>query len=144
MEDDLRWRTTFDGKRPFIEDDLRWKTVFDGKRPSMEDDLLWKTTFHGRYPSWKRFRSDIYRRYGHFILDSKTTFFAFFSNNYKLCRIFCKILPNSFRMYVLNVQDFFLGKKSYLFRIYINNVAFRLLKVAVLFINLQFLALIIK
>ena len=33
-----------------MEDDLRWKTKFGGRRPSGEDDLLWKTTFCGRWP----------------------------------------------------------------------------------------------
>ena len=51
MEDDLRWKTTFDGRRPSMEDDLQWKTTFDGRQPSMEDDLWWKTTFDGRRPS---------------------------------------------------------------------------------------------
>ena len=50
MEDDLRWKTTFDGRRPSMEDNLWWKTNFDGRRPSMKDDLRWKTTFDGRRP----------------------------------------------------------------------------------------------
>merc|ERR1712055_808500 len=29
---------------PSMEDDLRWKTTFDGRQPLMEDDLRWKTT----------------------------------------------------------------------------------------------------
>ena len=28
--------------------DLRWKTTFNGRRPSIEDDLQWKTTDGGR------------------------------------------------------------------------------------------------
>ena len=51
MEDDLRWKTTFDGRRPSMEDDLRWKTPFNERRPSMEDDLRRKMTFKGRRPS---------------------------------------------------------------------------------------------
>jgi len=47
MEDDLWWKTTFDGRPPLMEDDLWWK---DGRRPLMEDDLWWKTTFDGRQP----------------------------------------------------------------------------------------------
>ena len=35
MEDDLRWKMTFDGRQPLMEDDLRWKTTFDGRRLSM-------------------------------------------------------------------------------------------------------------
>ena len=51
MEDNLPWKTTFDGRQPLIEDNLRWKTTLDGRRPSMEDNLWWKTTFYGRPPS---------------------------------------------------------------------------------------------
>ena len=67
MEDDLWWKTTFDGGQPSIEDDhqlkrsfggrrnsiedkLRWKTTFDGRWPTMEDDRQWKTTFNWRRP----------------------------------------------------------------------------------------------
>ena len=51
MEDDLRWKTIFDGRRSLMEEDLRWKTTFDERRPLMEDELRWKTTFGGRRPS---------------------------------------------------------------------------------------------
>ena len=51
-EDDLQWKTTFDGRRPSMEDDLWRKTTFERKQPLMEDDLeddiWWKTTFDGR------------------------------------------------------------------------------------------------
>ena len=50
MEDDLWWKTTFDGRRPSMEDNLRWKMTFDGRWSSMEDDLWWKTTFDGIRP----------------------------------------------------------------------------------------------
>ena len=50
MEDDQRWKMTFDWRRPSVEDDLQWKKTFDWRWPSMEDDLQWKTTFHGRWP----------------------------------------------------------------------------------------------
>ena len=50
MEDGLRWKTTFDGRQPWMEDNLWWKTTFDGRQPSMEDKLWWKTTFDGRRP----------------------------------------------------------------------------------------------
>ena len=33
---------------PKEEDDLRWKMTFDRRRPLMEDDPSWKTTFNGR------------------------------------------------------------------------------------------------
>ena len=45
MEDDLKWRTTCDERRPLMEDDLGWKKTTDGRRPSREDDLRGKTTF---------------------------------------------------------------------------------------------------
>ena len=39
MEDDFRWKKTFDGKRPLMEDDLRWKITYDGRRHIIEDDI---------------------------------------------------------------------------------------------------------
>ena len=48
MEDNLKWNTTFDGRRSLMEDYLRWKTTFDGKQPSMDDDLRWRINFDGR------------------------------------------------------------------------------------------------
>ena len=50
MEENLWWKTTFDGRQPLIEDDFQWKTTFDERWPLMEDDLWWKTTFDGRQP----------------------------------------------------------------------------------------------
>ena len=61
MEEDLRWKRTFDGRGPLTEDDLWRKTSFDGRRPLKEnnlwqvmafdrwqtlteDDIWWKTT----------------------------------------------------------------------------------------------------
>ena len=44
MEDDLKWKTTSNGRRPPMEDDLQWKTTSNGRRPQMEDDLQWRTT----------------------------------------------------------------------------------------------------
>ena len=35
-------------KRLMMEDDLLWKTTYDGRRLMMEDDLRWKTTDEGR------------------------------------------------------------------------------------------------
>ena len=47
-EDDLRWKMTFDRRRPSVkEDDLSWKTTFNGRRPSMEDDR-WADVGRGR------------------------------------------------------------------------------------------------
>ena len=48
MEDDLWWKTTYDGRRLMMEDDLWWKMTYDGRRLMMEDDLWWKTTSDGR------------------------------------------------------------------------------------------------
>ena len=50
MEDDLRLKMTFDGRQPLMEDNLRWKTTFDGRQPLMEGNIWWKTTFDGRRP----------------------------------------------------------------------------------------------
>ena len=44
-ENDLRWKTTIDGKRPLMEDKLQWKTTFDGRQPSMDNNLRRKTIF---------------------------------------------------------------------------------------------------
>ena len=38
MEDDLQWKTTFDGRQPSIKDDLQWKTTHDGRR-AFNDNL---------------------------------------------------------------------------------------------------------
>ena len=50
MEDDLWWKTTYDGRRLMIEDDLWWKTTYDGRRLMMkednEDDLKNKEDLH--------------------------------------------------------------------------------------------------
>ena len=51
MEENLRWKTKFSGRRPLMEDDLRWKTTFGKRQPSVEDILWWKMTFGGRHPS---------------------------------------------------------------------------------------------
>ena len=50
MEEDLRWKTTFEGWQPLMEDHLLWKTTCNGRWPSMEDGLWWKTTFDGIRP----------------------------------------------------------------------------------------------
>ena len=52
-EEDLQWKTTFDGRRPSMEDDLQWKTTSDGRCPLMEDDLWQKTTFDKIQPLTK-------------------------------------------------------------------------------------------
>ena len=36
---ELKWKTTFNGRRPLMEDYLQWKTTANGRRPPMEDDL---------------------------------------------------------------------------------------------------------
>ena len=71
MEDDLWWKTTFDGRRPWMKEDHWWKTTFEGRWPQREDDfygrrpkttfdggpplmedsLWWKMTFDGWWPS---------------------------------------------------------------------------------------------
>ena len=67
MEDNLRWKMTFKGRklskedisgvaweqlvgkrRSSMEDDLRCKTTFDVRRSSMEENLSWRMTFDGR------------------------------------------------------------------------------------------------
>ena len=51
VEDDRRWKTTFDGRQPSVADDLGRKTTFCGRRPLLEDDLRRKMKFGGRQPS---------------------------------------------------------------------------------------------
>ena len=50
MEDVLRWKTPFGGRRLLVEDDLG-KTTLDGRRQLVEDNLSWKMTLGGRRPS---------------------------------------------------------------------------------------------
>ena len=38
MEDNLQWKTNFDGRQPLMEDTLRWKTTFGGRQPSLESE----------------------------------------------------------------------------------------------------------
>ena len=40
MEDDLGWKTTFDGRETSMEDALRWKTTLYGRQLLMEDEAL--------------------------------------------------------------------------------------------------------
>ena len=58
-EEDLRWKTTFDGRGPLMEDDLWWKTTFDWRPPLTEDDIWRKATFDGRWPLTK---DDLWRK----------------------------------------------------------------------------------
>ena len=63
MEDDLRWKMTFDttfngthpssfyGRLYLMDNNPQWKTFFDRRLPSMDDKLRWKTTFNGGQPS---------------------------------------------------------------------------------------------
>ena len=46
MEDNLRLKTTFDGRQPST-----WKTTLVGRLPLMEDNLERKTVSDGRQPS---------------------------------------------------------------------------------------------
>ena len=50
MEDNLRWKTTFNGRQTSMEDNLEWKMTLHGRQPSMEDNLWWQSTFDGRWP----------------------------------------------------------------------------------------------
>ena len=43
MEDNLWWKTTFDGRWPLMEDNPLWKMIFNGRWPLMEDKLWWNT-----------------------------------------------------------------------------------------------------
>ena len=47
MEDNLRWKTSFERRQPLMEGDLWWKANFSGRQPSVEDNLQWKMTFFG-------------------------------------------------------------------------------------------------
>ena len=69
MEDDPRWKSSFDGIQPLIGEDPQWNTTFDGKQTqreqtfngrqhSMKDNLKcliskWTVTFNGRGPLMK-------------------------------------------------------------------------------------------
>ena len=61
MEDNIRWKTTLDGRQPLMEDELDgrqpfteemlwWKTTIDERQPLMEDDLWCKMTFNEIWP----------------------------------------------------------------------------------------------
>ena len=39
MEDDLRWKTTVDGRRPLMEDKIQLKMTYLGRQPVIEDIL---------------------------------------------------------------------------------------------------------
>ena len=39
MEDDLKWKTTSNGRQPRMEDNIQWKTTYNERRPKIEDDL---------------------------------------------------------------------------------------------------------
>ena len=73
MDDNLWLKTTFDGRIPLMEGTFWWKKTFDGRQPSMEDNLWWKTTLDGRQLLWKR-TFDIRRPSIQDILWLKTTF----------------------------------------------------------------------
>ena len=39
MEDNLLWKTIFDGRQPLVDDNLWWKTTVGVKRPLVKVDL---------------------------------------------------------------------------------------------------------
>ena len=43
VEDNFRWKTIINGRRPLMENDIQSVTSFDEGRPSMEE---WRTIFH--------------------------------------------------------------------------------------------------
>ena len=47
LEDDLGWKTNFDGRQAWVKDDCGWNTTLDGREPWMNDDHGWKTTLDG-------------------------------------------------------------------------------------------------
>ena len=49
MEDNLQWKTTFNGKQPPIEENLQWKTNSSGRRPPIEDQLHLKGNIKNIY-----------------------------------------------------------------------------------------------
>jgi hypothetical protein len=49
MEDDLQWKTNYNGRQNFNgRQNLNGRQNFNGRRPPMEDDIHWKTTTIGR------------------------------------------------------------------------------------------------
>ena len=48
VEDNLRWKTAFDGKQPLVEDVLWRKTTYSYQASFKEDNLRRKTTLGGR------------------------------------------------------------------------------------------------
>ena len=111
MEDDLHWKTTFDGRRTSIEDDLRWKTTFEGRQILMEDYLHWKKTC---YKEISRLRSAIYRRCSKFFLGPESSYlkrdFMFLSLTYIFILIFdvCaeKYYINTTHTCIIRVKNF--------------------------------------
>jgi hypothetical protein len=79
MEDNLKWKTNSNGRRPPMEDDLQWKTTSNGRQPPMEDDLQWKKTSNGRQPpkeddlQWKMTSNGISQQllYGSCLMSSQ-------------------------------------------------------------------------
>ena len=39
MEDDLKWKTTSNGRQPRMKDNIQWKTTYNERQPTIEDDL---------------------------------------------------------------------------------------------------------
>ena len=102
MEDNLWWRTTFDGRRPLTEDDLWRKTTFDGRWPLMEDDLWRKTSFDGRRSMtedylWRKTQLRQRSDYCH-----PVAIFFYASNNFTVTYCYmCQILWLSLGWYTL-------------------------------------------
>jgi hypothetical protein len=38
MEDELKWKTTSNGRQPGMEDDIQWKTTYN-ERPKIKNNL---------------------------------------------------------------------------------------------------------
>ena len=65
IEDDLWWKTTFNGRHTSMVEYLSWKTTFDGRQPSLEENLWWKMIF-----DWRQARQTLMKDY----FQWKTTF----------------------------------------------------------------------
>ena len=55
MEDDLQWKTTFNGRQPSTEGDLQQKTTLNRRLPPMGDDLKQKTTIEDKLQQKMKF-----------------------------------------------------------------------------------------
>ena len=59
MEENLRWKITFDRRQHLVEHILWWKTTIAGRQTLSEEDLWWKMTFKdsetSAWWSWPKF-----------------------------------------------------------------------------------------